>query len=59
MRATFTVTLTAARGSDGICGLRWLLKGAWRDHRLRALDSASFIQNFAARCGKRRDAPGA
>ena len=49
---TFIVTLRALLGSDGIRGLRALLKAALRRHRLRAIDIREH-----ARASRRPPAP--
>ena len=50
--ATFIVTLRALPGSDGIRGLRALLKAALHRHRLRAIDIREY-----ARASRRPAAP--
>jgi hypothetical protein len=45
--ATYTVTLRTLPGSDGIRGLRALLKAALRRHRLRAIDIRECPHNSA------------
>ena len=43
----FIVTFRPASGSDGIRGLRWLLKRARRDYGLTAIDAREVTEDAA------------